>query len=649
MNDITSLTVKALFTDGRYQIPIYQRNYAWGAREIEQLIQDVHDFSERNPGRNYHIGTLVVFERTVGNGIVYETIDGQQRLTTLFILLSALRRMYPHIAMAGDDKNWPALNITFQSRPLSTETLIVMAQDEGERVHYLPFKDYNEHIQQGYKIAIKALRSIVGEESEALFRFITYLLEKVMILRVPVPPDTDLNHYFEIMNSRGEQLEKHEVLKASMLSVLKDDPTATLAFRRIWEACSDMGRYVQYGFTPDQRNHLFGEEWSLLMVNDFSELADVLAKESAIDGEENMQSLSEIIGSDQRARAEAKGAQHESDRFNSVVNFPNFLLHVLRVIVNNPISPKGPVDISLDDKQLIDQFGEYLKSGGADFVCRFGFALIHCRLLFDRYIIKREFASEKERWSLQKLKCYQGTDVGYLSTFGDKNTEQEVDQRLTMLLAMFHVSAPTMSYKHWLSAALIFLHGKGLGVSGLEYLKYMEELAEAFLFDRFLADEPRNYFDIVLKNNGKRINGPQLVSRDKLNQGTGVENFVFNYLDYKLWREKELDVKDFEFSFRSSVEHFYPQHPMDGHRKMENAPLNSFGNLCLIQSSTNSRLSNLPPKAKSGHYKSLRTESLKLRAMMNLLDREDNWIEEQIWNHGLEMERVLLNEKMEVR
>ena len=49
-----------------------------------------------------------------------------------------------------------------------------------------------------------------------------YLLDKVRILRTELPPNTDLNHYFEIMNTRGEQLEKHEILKARLLKKLKD-------------------------------------------------------------------------------------------------------------------------------------------------------------------------------------------------------------------------------------------------------------------------------------------------------------------------------------------------------------------------------------------------------------------------------------------
>ena len=67
-----------------YKIPIYQRNYAWGHDEIYALIKDVYDSLEKPV---YYIGTLVTYKR---DDNIYEVIDGQQRLTTIYIILKAL-------------------------------------------------------------------------------------------------------------------------------------------------------------------------------------------------------------------------------------------------------------------------------------------------------------------------------------------------------------------------------------------------------------------------------------------------------------------------------------------------------------------------------------------------------------------------------
>ena len=69
-----------------YKIPIYQRNYAWERDEISALIKDIYD-SMVIDKPIYYIGTLVTFKRDEN---VFEVIDGQQRLTTIYIVLTAM-------------------------------------------------------------------------------------------------------------------------------------------------------------------------------------------------------------------------------------------------------------------------------------------------------------------------------------------------------------------------------------------------------------------------------------------------------------------------------------------------------------------------------------------------------------------------------
>src|SRR5215813_12564278 len=123
-NNLTPLSINQLFSQGSYySIPIYQRNYAWGEKEITQLIQDIADYAEKNLYKDYYIGTLVVYERKdESKGVVYETIDGQQRLTTLTILLSTLKNNKTKLNFINDI-SWFKLNLAFDSRIKSTETL----------------------------------------------------------------------------------------------------------------------------------------------------------------------------------------------------------------------------------------------------------------------------------------------------------------------------------------------------------------------------------------------------------------------------------------------------------------------------------------------------------------------------------------------
>jgi uncharacterized protein with ParB-like and HNH nuclease domain len=97
------LTVQRILSSQIYAIPVYQRNYAWGVKEISQLIADVRDYAQRNAQNlvhDYYIGTLVVYGRSTDKHSFWEVVDGQQRLTTLSLLVSVLRAMHPQLASA---------------------------------------------------------------------------------------------------------------------------------------------------------------------------------------------------------------------------------------------------------------------------------------------------------------------------------------------------------------------------------------------------------------------------------------------------------------------------------------------------------------------------------------------------------------------
>jgi hypothetical protein len=658
MKEVTKqYKVKELFSCDNYIIPIYQRNYAWRNPEITQLIQDIVDYITKenttiNEKPNYYIGTLIVYERKNGDKTTFETIDGQQRLTTLTILLSLIKNEYPTI-----DISWfKELNLQFDSRKISTETLQYIFNGLP-----LDSKDCNFAIKQGYEDSKNSLRKILEEHNLSIVTFCNYLFDKVNILRVLVPIDTDLNHYFEIMNSRGEQLEKHEILKAKCIEIL--DYEDRYAFNLMWEACSNMEKYVQYGFNTDQRDVIFGKDdkngdkWNKLISSEelYNNLKTNTKEETQFNPDnKNDLTIEELLRPDtKRFYIQSEQNGDTAERFNSVINFSNFLLHILRIQTKE--------NIALDDKRLLELFNPYLKNSDdkKEFVKNFGYNLLKGKFLFDRNIIKREFTKGTDRWSLKQLKWYeQNRNASYTNTFGSGDNNDDVNREILMLLSMFHVSNPTLVYKHWLNAALKYVF-ENENVTASSYKQYLEELAKAFLFDRFLASTPKDYFEIIYTNNGQSKNSD--IEIKKLNQGTSVENFIFNYLDYILWQlyrnnNKEfftiegriiidIRIKDFEYTFRSSIEHYYPQNPIEGNPEIIDKWLNYFGNLCLISTSKNSKLSNYMPNAKKDHYYNSPTvDSIKQRIMMEYLDWDtmgDNSINE-IEEHGNKMIELII-------
>lgn len=635
-NQVEQLSVKDLFdSKTQYVIPIYQRNYAWGATEIEQLIQDISDAAglitqsdetASSIQAKYYLGSLVVYQRTTHSNqsnVVYETIDGQQRHTTLSILLAYLK----HCQVLEDNElEGLEINLTFDSRPKSARALeeIYKGKRNGE--------SEEPNIHAAFNIIQRYFKTKRLDTEPKTKQFFEYLLKNVLILRVVVPPQTDLNHYFEIMNNRGEQLEKHEVLKAKFMATLDNDEERG-CFSTIWDACSNMKRYTQMGFQSDLRKEVFGSDWQTMPAS----FETIQQKHTCKQQKKDAMTLREIISNKASSSNSDDEAREKEERFGSVIDFSNFLLHVLKLMPEHSST-------SLDDKKLIDAFiskDDGLRVSAKAFV----YVLLRYRVLFDSYVIKPDQHDEKRKWSLLRLNAYKyGNSLSpdYPNAF---NSDQ--NEKIRMILAMFHVSNPALVYKRWLNDTLRILNAlvtdnDRLEVDSSSYLIALEKLSDKY-FDEICNQSQLEYSE---SNVGV------------LHQGTGVQNFVFNRLDYLLWKrllggesfdgigKEDLGkhFEEFQFSFRTSVEHYFPQTDPSGASKMQD--VDRFGNLCLISPSSNSRLSNYSPRDKKKFYQDQeRAESLKQAIMMSYEDwgPEGQGLE-NIKNHEKEVIKILRNQ-----
>lgn len=629
MNKKTELyNIEKLFEE-KYIIPIYQRNFEWGESEIRQLILDIYDYSVDNYDKDYYIGTLIVYDRKNN----FEIIDGQQRLTTLSILLSLIKNKYEDKYKKYITENYN-LNLTFDSRKNSTETLkTLFNKDKNYTEKYI--SENPNSITEGYIICKKVLSEILNKDNED--KFFKYLFENVKILRVLVLEDTDLNHYFEIMNSRGEQLEKHEILKARLLEKL-DNENDKFIFNLIWEACSNMESYIQLGFKKDLRDRIFKNDLNTLISEE--ELYSIDYKKNNLNIDKETKTIEDIINSENNIYDGENDEENneEQELFNSIINFPNFLLHVLKIQVSYKNKDMPLYDnrlekdkTPLDDKRLLETFNIFLENGDKEkiknFVKSFGYNLLKIKFLFDKYIIKRELKSDN--WSLKQLKLSENKKSNYYKyTFSENDNNEEddtgINKKILMLLSMFHTSYPTLVYKNWLNYVLKYLF-REKNINAEDYKNKLKNLA-------------KERYKKIIEND-----------EDILNEGTDVPHFIFNYLDYLLWEDDNykklnisiddnisLKINNFKFTFRSSVEHYYPQNPLSGETLKEDM-LNNFGNLCLISRSKNSKLSNSLPRAKKEHYINNDIDSIKQAIMMSY----NNWGEEEIKKHGKEMKKLL--------
>lgn len=616
---------------GRYVIPLYQRAYAWTEWQIEQLIDDIESVDDDI--ECYYLGSLVVDM----NGERIEVIDGQQRLTTLLLILSYLK-------LADDSPKSDELRslfdtgldgvLSYECREMSDRTLNKIAKGQVDL-----FEDCDVSIVKGFR----AVRAKFEQDRIDLDGF-ARRLAKVVVFRIGVPEHTDLNRYFEVMNTRGEQLEQHDVLKARLMDGLDD--CQKLVFAEVWDACSCMNGYVQMNFAVDARDRYFGEKWDALITRD--EFMRLATTSSSSDSSSCAHSVPCLTLDDvlrmgaERTECDLADDVFEKQRFESIVDFPHFLLHVLRVFAESQACSSlntDSISAQIDDKALLSDFSGLLDAGkpsaGADGSGKlisehgkpsleFAYCLLKCRFLFDKYVIKREFASDdlEGKWSLKDLRQSSKRSAYYSNTFSseifDDSTKESdrgpsVGERCLMLQSALRVSYTSPKSMNWITDLLKWLYLKGC-------------IKAVNLLDQLTAEVQSRVYDA-------------LSSVNLVNAGTSTPRIVFNYLDYLLWSDNPEKFADFVFEFRNSVEHWHPQHLISEGNQSNylDARLNCFGNLCLVSSSVNSKFSNLPPAAKKTFASVVSKGSIKLRQMADATELGDDWLSMQCVKHHNDM------------
>ena len=393
-----AITIKEVLSNDTYIIPIYQRNYEWEQPQIERLIRDINSIGENE---RYYLGTLVTFKRNDGS---YELVDGQQRHTTLNLIKAVL-----------DKKT--SFNLKFQARSECDQFF----RELSEATKGLPQIPKTQNLKQGIEIIESVLNDILStDKDKEIFR--KKFFERTYIFRTELPKETELNHYFEIMNNRGEQLEKHEILKAQLMNQIDDSHKEV--FAQVWEACSFMGDYIWNKGIPKEL--LEKEELS------FDDIVSSLGKDESNENNQS-QTIAALLekGVETLPKGFKQGEESKTYDYRSVLEFPTFLLYIYHLI--NPDK-----EISFDDKKLLETFKDYKNAK------TFIVALLKYRIYFDKYVIKNSpLLNEKEsNWRIS----------GYEFDKEEIETNEIADEerKIEMLQTMFYYATVSNDKKEWL-------------------------------------------------------------------------------------------------------------------------------------------------------------------------------------------------------
>lgn len=210
-------SISSAFKD-HYIVPDYQREYVWDDGQVEQLLADLLEAYEADNKKPYFLGTIVTYD----TGSQFELIDGQQRLTTFFLMLCVVKHLYsaasestdlienliysPTMDPNGDTIHSYHLQLQYEDAGNCLE-LIEKGQSQPKNL-----------TQSGERLfgAFKTIQDFLVEKFANLAqlkKFVYFLLYVTSFIRIETHDITDALKIFETINQRGKGLDPMDLLK----------------------------------------------------------------------------------------------------------------------------------------------------------------------------------------------------------------------------------------------------------------------------------------------------------------------------------------------------------------------------------------------------------------------------------------------------
>ena len=243
-------TIQELLAYKKYTLDYYQREYSWQTKHVIELIDDLvskfnesydedHERSQVGNYNHYFLGSIIVCEKSNQRFI----IDGQQRLTTLTLLLIKLHRL-----LKDEDQKTQIAPLIF-SQSLGEKTFNLDIRDRKNIMETLYSGEFFNTVNE-----TESIRNIAGrfEDIENNLKitkvelpyFVDWMLERVYFVEITAYADDDAYTIFETMNDRGLSLSPADMLRGYLLSNITDTKKKSNA-SKVWSDC--VHEIKQYG------------------------------------------------------------------------------------------------------------------------------------------------------------------------------------------------------------------------------------------------------------------------------------------------------------------------------------------------------------------------------------------------------------------
>lgn len=263
------ILVKDIFSNLWFRVPEYQRPYVWGDDQIDDLLDDLAFALREKPEQDYFLGSFVYQLKRAGSvvGQVFDEndlLDGQQRMTTLFMLFACIRDLSDNqklqkscqvaIFQEGDEFDGipERTRLAFAIRPevqdfVDNYLKIVGGTNKEDELLVFKNKSLDPSMRNMANAVLKIrqiLTKLVSESSDTGFdlsSFYSFIRQKVLMIYVSTENLDDAFRLFTILNDRGMPLRNSDILKATNLGALTDTADKE-RYAKLWEeAEGDLG------------------------------------------------------------------------------------------------------------------------------------------------------------------------------------------------------------------------------------------------------------------------------------------------------------------------------------------------------------------------------------------------------------------------
>lgn len=220
---------KIFSSDFDFVIPAYQRPYAWTDDQALELFDDLHSFYLAEPeGDSYFLGSIVLIKAE--GKPVSEVIDGQQRLTTLTILLSVITSLLEG-EVRSDFEGYirepgrlsqgisakPRLSLRDRDRQFFADYVQAFKFNELLALESAQLEEPQQNIQRNARLLRDRLLTAFSNDTDGLISFGAFLIQRCFLVVVSTPSKKSAFRVFSVLNSRGLDLLPTDIIKSDVI------------------------------------------------------------------------------------------------------------------------------------------------------------------------------------------------------------------------------------------------------------------------------------------------------------------------------------------------------------------------------------------------------------------------------------------------